>query len=162
MFDHLRDHCAVDRYNVTMVERFFCGGFAAFIAETAVYPLEVAKTKMGLSKLKKYKGILDCLADSYRRAGIRGVYSGLSLSQLSVFPMFGTFLTFNSKFRELVSDYMQNHDQEPSPAVIIGCASLASVISVSVVSPLAIIKTRLQANHLESVKDRFKGPIDVA
>lgn len=104
-FDYLRDRFAKDRYNVSMIERFFCGGFAALIAETTCYPLEVAKTRMSLSKMKTYTGITHCLKELHSQFGLKGVYAGLSISQLSVFPMFGTFLTFNSKFREMISDY---------------------------------------------------------
>lgn len=142
-FDYFRDRFAKDRYDVKMIERFFCGGFAALFAETACYPLEVAKTRMALSKMNTYTGITHCLKDVYGQFGIKGVYAGLSISQLSVFPMFGTFLTFNSKFREMISDYYQDHDKEPSPSIIIGCASLATIISLLFVSPLNIIKTRL-------------------
>jgi hypothetical protein len=79
-FDYLRDHYAVDRRNVSMMERFLSGGVASFLAETVSYPLEVARIRMGLSKLNTYNGIFDCLRETYGRFGIRGVYAGLSIS----------------------------------------------------------------------------------
>jgi solute carrier family 25 (mitochondrial phosphate transporter), member 23/24/25/41 len=80
LFDYLRDHYSKDRYNVTMIERFFCGGFAAFFAETIAYPLEVAKTRMALSKMGTYNGFSHCIKESYAHFGLRGVYAGLSIS----------------------------------------------------------------------------------
>jgi solute carrier family 25 phosphate transporter 23/24/25/41 len=105
LFDYLRDTYSYDRYNQTLLERFICGGIAAFLAETVSYPLEVAKTRMALSERKKYKGVLDCLKRSYTKGGVKAVYAGLSISQLSVFPLNGSFLMLNTWLRDIAADY---------------------------------------------------------
>ena len=60
-FDALKAALATDAANVTAAERFVAGGGAGAIAQAAIYPLEICKTRLAISAPGTYAGIADCL-----------------------------------------------------------------------------------------------------
>lgn len=64
------------------------GGLAGAIANTVCYPFDFARTRLA-SDLKsgspQYKGIVDCISTTYSRQGIRGIYTGWSVTVAGAF-----------------------------------------------------------------------------
>ena len=60
-FDLLKSNLASDPSNVTVPERFVAGGLAGATAQCAVYPLEIAKTRLALAQPGTYQGLVSCL-----------------------------------------------------------------------------------------------------
>ena len=63
--------------------------FAGAISTFVTYPLDFARTKIGVdvgkSDNKKYKGIFDCLAKYYKLEGIKGIYAGFTITYIGAF-----------------------------------------------------------------------------
>ena len=56
----------VDR-ELALYERFLAGSMAGGISQTAIYPLEVMKTRLALRRTGEYDGIFDCAKKLYKR-----------------------------------------------------------------------------------------------
>lgn len=54
-----------------------------------VYPLEMAKTRLAVSKLGEYSGIVGCMKETISREGFRGLYRGLGASITGIIPYAG-------------------------------------------------------------------------
>lgn len=55
-------------------ERFVAGAMAGSFSQSAIYPMEVLKTRLALRKTGQYKGIVDAAEKIYRKEGIRSFY----------------------------------------------------------------------------------------
>lgn len=49
-------------------------GVAGLVTTTVTAPVDMVKTNMFVNPI--YKGPMDCMADIYRRLGIRGLFKG--------------------------------------------------------------------------------------
>lgn len=61
---------------MTIYERFVAGACAGCVSQTAIYPLEVLKTRLALRKTGQYKGIFDAAQKIYTKEGLRSFYRG--------------------------------------------------------------------------------------
>lgn len=55
-------------------ERFAAGALAGSISQSAIYPMEVLKTRLILRKTGQYNGIFDCVQSIYKKEGLRSFY----------------------------------------------------------------------------------------
>ena len=82
----------VDPDNVRPHERLLAGSLAGVSAQTAIYPMEVVKTRLALAKPGLYTGIFDCLAKILKHEGPATLYNGLKASNLGIIPYAGVDL----------------------------------------------------------------------
>ena len=68
-YDALKPVFCDDAKCPQIYERFLCGSFAGLMAQTSVYPLEIAKTRMALGYTGQYRGIMHCLGDAVKTNG---------------------------------------------------------------------------------------------
>ena len=83
------------------------GGMAGYAYWLPWYPIDAIKSKLQADSLAnpKYSGILDCLAQTVKSEGVRGLYRGFLPCMLRAFPAnAATFLTFESMMRLLGRD----------------------------------------------------------
>lgn len=57
-------------------ERFVAGATAGCISQTAIYPLEVLKTRLALRTTGQYAGIVDAAKKIFAREGLKSFYRG--------------------------------------------------------------------------------------
>lgn len=65
-------------------ERFIAGACAGAVSQTAIYPMEVLKTRLALRKTGQYKSIADAARKIYAREGIQSFYRGYIPNLLGV------------------------------------------------------------------------------
>ena len=66
--------------------KLLCGGVAGALAQTASYPLDVARRRMQLGQLSG--GMLSVMLATYREAGlVRGLFRGMSINYMRAVPM---------------------------------------------------------------------------
>ncbi|XP_071943559.1 electrogenic aspartate/glutamate antiporter SLC25A12, mitochondrial-like [Antedon mediterranea] len=128
------------------VYRFALGSVAGATGATAVYPIDLVKTRMqnqrGGSVVGElmYKNSIDCFTKVVRFEGIFGLYRGLLPQIVGVAPEKAIKLTMN----DLVRDKVRNKDGSlPLWGEILagGCAGGSQVMFTN---PLEIVKIRLQ------------------
>lgn len=155
---------------------FFAGWLGGSIACTILSPLEVIKTRQQSSTGIGSKLRADRLAlHIYRTEGFRGFFRGLVPHLLGVGPSRAVYFANFS----MTKDFL-NKDNPKSGSTIrlsgvplhLLSAAWASVVSATVVSPVWVVKTRLQLQPLststtsvlgangEAAQVRYKGVID--
>uniref|UniRef100_A0A8C3E4Z1 Solute carrier family 25 member 13 n=1 Tax=Corvus moneduloides TaxID=1196302 RepID=A0A8C3E4Z1_CORMO len=127
--------------------RFALGSVAGAVGATAVYPIDLVKTRMQNQRSTgsfvgelMYKNSFDCFKKVLRYEGFFGLYRGLLPQLLGVAPEKAIKLTVN----DFVRDKFRSKDGSvPLAAEILagGCAGGSQVIFTN---PLEIVKIRLQ------------------
>ncbi|KAA0171228.1 hypothetical protein FNF27_06347 [Cafeteria roenbergensis] len=145
-FDWAKRHIAGNPDNVSAAERFVAGAFAGVVSTCTVYPLEIAKTRLALSKAGEVKGIVDCLSTLVKQEGVRAIYRGLGASLLGIVPYSGTELMIFSLLRDAYAARFP--DREPGVATLLASGAVASLAGQVVAFPLQLARTRLQAQGL--------------
>lgn len=123
---------------------FIAGAAAGSISQTCIYPLEVLKTRLALRKTGQYKGILDAAMKIYRHEGLMSFYRGYVPNLLGIIPYAGIDLAV---YETLKKKYLKKHEttDQPSLLVLLGCGSASSTLGQVCSYPLALVRTRLQA-----------------
>ncbi|XP_049640559.1 electrogenic aspartate/glutamate antiporter SLC25A13, mitochondrial isoform X1 [Suncus etruscus] len=127
--------------------RFGLGSIAGAVGATAVYPIDLVKTRMQNQRSTgsfvgelMYKNSFDCFKKVLRYEGFFGLYRGLLPQLLGVAPEKAIKLTVNDFVRD---KFMDKDGSIPLTAEILagGCAGGSQVIFTN---PLEIVKIRLQ------------------
>ncbi|XP_028605668.2 electrogenic aspartate/glutamate antiporter SLC25A13, mitochondrial isoform X1 [Podarcis muralis] len=127
--------------------RFALGSIAGAVGATAVYPIDLVKTRMQNQRSTgsfigelMYKNSFDCFKKVLRYEGFFGLYRGLLPQLLGVAPEKAIKLTVNDFIRD---KFMARDGSVPLAAEIVagGCAGASQVIFTN---PLEIVKIRLQ------------------
>lgn len=120
---------------------FFLGSIAGCIGATAVYPIDLVKTRMQAQKHNAlYDNSLDCFKKILRNEGFKGLYSGLGAQLVGVAPEKAIKLTVN----DLVRGIGSNEDGSITMKWEILAGLTAGGCQVIFTNPLEIVKIRLQ------------------
>ncbi|KAL1505732.1 hypothetical protein ABEB36_005228 [Hypothenemus hampei] len=126
--------------------RFTLGSIAGAVGATAVYPIDLVKTRMQNQRTGSFIGELmyrnsfDCFKKVIRHEGIFGLYRGLVPQLLGVAPEKAIKLTVNDFVRDKFTD--KNGSIPIYGEIISGaCAGGSQVVFTN---PLEIVKIRLQ------------------
>ncbi|KAH8871467.1 Calcium-binding mitochondrial carrier protein Aralar1 [Schistosoma japonicum] len=135
--------------------RFTLGSIAGAFGATAVYPIDLVKTRMQNQRATStigelmYKSSWDCFRKVIRFEGFFGLYRGLGPQILGVAPEKAIKLTVN----DLVRDQFTKPDGDISLYAEILSGSCAGASQVMFTNPLEIVKIRLQvAGEIASTK----------
>lgn len=125
---------------------FGLGGIAGALGATAVYPIDLTKTRMQNQRSKVvgellYKNSLDCVKKVYRNEGFKGFYRGLPPQLIGVAPEKAIKLTVNDLVREYATDKETGRIKLSWELLAGGLAGGCQVIFTN---PLEIVKIRLQ------------------
>ncbi|CAH0777344.1 unnamed protein product [Bemisia tabaci] len=145
---HAVDSPADRSVGIQMLEslyRFSLGSVAGAIGATAVYPIDLVKTRMQNQRTGSFIGELmyrsswDCFKKVIRHEGVFGLYRGLLPQIMGVAPEKATKLTVN----DLVKDKLSVDGKVSLPVEILA-GSCAGFSQVAFTNPLEIVKIRLQ------------------
>ncbi|XP_058054095.1 mitochondrial adenyl nucleotide antiporter SLC25A25 isoform X2 [Anopheles bellator] len=132
-----------DKRQMTIYERFVAGACAGGVSQTVIYPMEVLKTRLALRKTGEYSSIVDAATKIYRREGLRSFYRGYIPNMLGIIPYAGIDLAV---YETLKKKYLSHHETEqPSFWLLLACGSASSTLGQVCSYPLALVRTRLQA-----------------
>lgn len=130
--------------------RFIAGACAGGVGQTIIYPLEVLKTRLALRKTGQYKGILDAAIQIHANEGISSFYRGYVPNMLGILPYAGIDLAV---YETLKRKYLKKHESDsdrPSFFVLLGCGTVSSSLGQLCSYPLALVRTRLQAQVVKN------------
>ena len=132
-----------DREDATAIQRFFAGAMAGVSAQTAVYPLEVAKTRLAVSPNGSYSGLIDCLMKTSKLEGPSALFRGLAPSLLGIVPYAGVDMSvyFTLKAQWLKANPGERH---PDTLTVLAMGAGSSICGQTIAYPLQLVRTRLQ------------------
>ncbi|GBC03256.1 hypothetical protein RclHR1_05030013 [Rhizophagus clarus] len=139
---------------------FLLGSIAGAVGATAVYPIDLVKTRMQNQRSKivgelLYRNSFDCFKKVIRTEGFMGLYSGLGPQLVGVAPEKAIKLTVNDYLRSKLKD---NNGKLPLKYEILA-GGAAGGCQVIFTNPLEIVKIRLQiqgemAKNISNVQRR--------
>ncbi|EDW58186.1 mitochondrial basic amino acids transporter [Drosophila virilis] len=128
----------------SLMSHFWAGATAGVAQGFICSPMELAKTRLQLSKQidsqHKFKGPIDCLLYIHRTEGFKGTFKGLTATILRDIPGFASYFV---SYEYL----MQLKDKPNVPYILMagGCAGMSSWLACY---PIDVVKTHLQADAL--------------
>ncbi|XP_062304021.1 mitochondrial adenyl nucleotide antiporter SLC25A23 isoform X1 [Osmerus eperlanus] len=125
-------------------ERFVAGSLAGATAQTAIYPMEVLKTRLTLRSTGQYRSVADCARQILEREGPKAFYKGYLPNLLGIIPYAGIDLAV---YETLKNAWLLRNttSADPGVLVLVGCGTLSSTCGQLASYPLALIRTRMQA-----------------
>lgn len=129
--------------DVSVPERFASGAFAGLVSSTAVYPLEVLKTRLAVDP-QRYagRGLVGALRDIASTEGPAALVRGLPPSLMGVIPYAGVDLSLYFTMRASWTE--RNPGAEPSALVALSMGGLSSMAGQIVSFPFQLARSRMQ------------------
>ncbi|XP_048515585.1 calcium-binding mitochondrial carrier protein SCaMC-2 isoform X2 [Athalia rosae] len=133
-----------DSRELSIYERFMAGSIAGGISQTAIYPLEVLKTRLALRKTGEFTSIMDAMQKIYTMGGLKCFYRGYVPNLIGILPYAGIDLAV---YETLKNSYLRTHQKDEHPAfwLLLLCGTASSTAGQVCSYPLALVRTRLQA-----------------
>ncbi|KAM9823608.1 mitochondrial adenyl nucleotide antiporter SLC25A24-like [Neosynchiropus ocellatus] len=126
-------------------ERFLAGSLAGATAQTAIYPMEVLKTRLTLRKTGQYSGMADCAKKILKKEGVKAFYKGYVPNILGIIPYAGIDLAVYESLKNVWLSRYAKDSANPGILVLLGCGTISSTCGQLASYPLALIRTRMQA-----------------
>ncbi|XP_066479504.1 mitochondrial adenyl nucleotide antiporter SLC25A24 [Tiliqua scincoides] len=130
------------------IERFISGSLAGATAQTSIYPMEVLKTRLAVGKTGQYSGMFDCAKKILRREGVKAFYKGYIPNILGIIPYAGIDLAVYEALKKTWLEKYATDSANPGVLVLLGCGTLSSTCGQLASYPLALIRTRMQAQAM--------------
>uniref|UniRef100_A0A8C5N1E0 Calcium-binding mitochondrial carrier protein SCaMC-1-like n=1 Tax=Gouania willdenowi TaxID=441366 RepID=A0A8C5N1E0_GOUWI len=135
-------------------KRFMAGSMAGATAQTAIYPMEVLKTRLTLRKTGQYAGMFDCAKKILRKEGVKAFYKGYIPNLLGIIPYAGIDLAVYESLKNSWLSYHPKDSANPGILVLLGCGTISSTCGQLASYPLALVRTRMQAQASLDASDQ--------
>uniref|UniRef100_A0A7S2WI82 EF-hand domain-containing protein n=1 Tax=Mucochytrium quahogii TaxID=96639 RepID=A0A7S2WI82_9STRA len=160
-YDQLKQMVVAEQDNIQLHERFLAGAGAGVLAQTVIYPLEIAKTRLAVSAKGEFSGIFDCLHKIIKKDGPFAIYRGLGPSILGIAPFAGIDLSiFNTLKHYWISTHPGATDG-PGNIELLCMGATSSCTGAVATYPLQLVRTRLQTQGMNSnMPVKYNGMLD--
>ncbi|XP_026880864.2 calcium-binding mitochondrial carrier protein SCaMC-1-like isoform X2 [Electrophorus electricus] len=135
---------------VETAQRFMAGSLAGATAQTAIYPMEVLKTRLTLRSTGQYSGMGDCARSILKREGMRAFYKGYVPNMLGIIPYAGIDLAVYESLKNAWLSQYARDTANPGVLVLLCCGTVSSTCGQLASYPLALVRTRMQAQALHA------------
>ncbi|KAG6521582.1 hypothetical protein ZIOFF_018706 [Zingiber officinale] len=145
-----------EKSDIGAADRLVAGGLAGAVAQAAIYPMDLVKTR-----LQTYSGegrvpnLANLTKDIWVHEGPRAFYRGIVPSLLGIIPYAGIDLAAYETLKEMSRAYVLK-DSEPGPLMQLGCGTISGALGATCVYPLQVIRTRMQAQRANA-STSYKG-----
>jgi solute carrier family 25 carnitine/acylcarnitine transporter 20/29 len=153
----------------------FAAGVFSGVAKLSVgHPFDTIKVRLQTSQKAQFQGPLDCLLQTIRNEGFRGLYKGATPPLLGWMAMDSIMLGSLTLYRRLLLENIFGHrslrpgvaleklNEVTLPSFGHGIAGILAGWTVSfIAAPVEHVKARLQTQYAAKKSDRlYRGPID--
>nr|XP_055196620.1 calcium-binding mitochondrial carrier protein SCaMC-1-like [Nyctereutes procyonoides] len=144
-YEQYKRFLSSERTKLETFEQFASASLAGATAQSFIYPLEVLKTNLAVSRTGQYSGILDCARKIWKFETVTGFYKGYVPSLLAVIPYVGIDFTIY----ELLKTHLLNTDTEgPGLLTLIGYNAFSNFCGQFISYPLHLVRTRMQVQGI--------------
>ncbi|KAE9380458.1 mitochondrial carrier [Stipitochalara longipes BDJ] len=161
-----------DPQNINPYSKFVAGGAGGLVSQLFVYPIDTLKFRMQCETvsggLHGNALIIETAKKMYRQGAIRTSYRGLTMGLVGMFPYsaidLGTFEFLKSKLAQHSAKRLGCHEEDALPgSFATGCiGAFSGAFGASVVYPINLLRTRLQAQGTVLHPPTYTGIVDVA
>nr|XP_057922689.1 mitochondrial adenyl nucleotide antiporter SLC25A24-like isoform X2 [Doryrhamphus excisus]XP_057922690.1 mitochondrial adenyl nucleotide antiporter SLC25A24-like isoform X2 [Doryrhamphus excisus] len=135
-------------------KRFLSGSLAGATAQTAIYPMEVLKTRLTLRKTGQYSGMFNCAKTILTKEGVKAFYKGYIPNLIGIIPYAGIDLAVYESLKNAWLSYHTKESANPGVLVLLGCGTISSTCGQLASYPLALVRTRMQARASLDASDQ--------
>ncbi|KAF2740261.1 mitochondrial carnitine/acylcarnitine carrier protein [Polyplosphaeria fusca] len=147
---------------------YVAGVFSGLAKTTVGHPFDTIKVRLQTTGKSHFKGPLDCLVQTLRKEGIRGVYKGFTPPAVGWGLMDSIMMGSLALYRQALNDNFFNPRKSPwdeqAALPVLGHAiagTMAGWTVSFVAAPVEHIKARLQVQYqADKSKRLYSGPID--
>lgn len=143
------------------------GAIAGLGAQGILYPLEVVKTRVVVSRTNEYKGgVREIIKVGYQKNGIMDFYKGFTPNMVGIVVYRGLEMGLYSSIQQSIMLYrmqvmkMSRHDASLNSAEVGVVGMFASTVAQTVSYPLNVIRTRLQTQGTNGRAKKYSGMVD--
>ncbi|KAL1614733.1 hypothetical protein SLS54_009490 [Diplodia seriata] len=142
---------------------FVAGVFSGIAKLSVGHPFDTIKVRLQTTDSTHFRGPLDCLLQTVRNEGVRGLYKGATPPLVGWMAMDSLMLGSLTVYRRLLRENLFT-TYEKLPTVGHGMAGVAAGWTVSfIAAPVEHVKARLQVQYAaDKTKRLYSGPIDCA
>uniref|UniRef100_A0A1I7T5E7 Calcium-binding mitochondrial carrier protein SCaMC-2 n=1 Tax=Caenorhabditis tropicalis TaxID=1561998 RepID=A0A1I7T5E7_9PELO len=134
---------------ITTFERLCAGSAAGAISQSAIYPMEVMKTRLALRKTGQLdRGIIHFAHKMYTKEGIRCFYKGYLPNLIGIIPYAGIDLAIYETLKRTYVRYYETKSSEPGVLALLACGTCSSTCGQLASYPFALVRTKLQAKTM--------------
>uniref|UniRef100_A0A667HAU2 Solute carrier family 25 member 25 n=1 Tax=Lynx canadensis TaxID=61383 RepID=A0A667HAU2_LYNCA len=144
-YEQIKRLVGSDQETLRIHERLVAGSLAGAIAQSSIYPMEVLKTRMALRKTGQYSGMLDCARKILAREGMAAFYKGYVPNMLGIIPYAGIDLAVYETLKNAWLQRYAVNSADPGVFVLLACGTMSSTCGQLASYPLALVRTRMQA-----------------
>ncbi|KAE8583180.1 hypothetical protein XENTR_v10020453 [Xenopus tropicalis] len=144
-YEQMKRIIGSDQETLGIHERLVAGSLAGVIAQSSIYPMEVLKTRMALRKTGQYQGMLDCGKKILLKEGVSAFYKGYVPNMLGIIPYAGIDLAVYETLKNAWLQRYATSSADPGVFVLLACGTISSTCGQLASYPLALVRTRMQA-----------------
>jgi len=145
-YDEMKKHIkGSDNRDLEVYERLMAGSFAGALSQTAIYPLEVMKTRLALRKTGEFKSIFDCAKTIYKADGLKTFYRGYWPNLFGIIPYAGIDLAVYETLKAYCVEKYVEENKSPNALLLLSCGTFSSCCGQLAAYPLALVRTKLQS-----------------
>eukprot|EP00949_MAST-11_sp_MAST-11-sp1_P001643 g1643.t1 len=139
-------------------QKLMVGAVAGIIGTTAIFPIDVVKTRLQNQVPDKatgrlpYRGVVHAFRKIIAQETFLGMYKGLGANLVGVSPEKAIKLGANDLFREMLTDKKTGQLGLGSQIM---AGAMAGFCQVSATNPMEIVKLRMQLQNLKPVEERL-------
>ncbi|KAF2834099.1 mitochondrial carrier [Patellaria atrata CBS 101060] len=147
--------------SVSNYKGFVAGVFSGIAKLSVGHPFDTVKVRLQTSQESHFKGPLDCVLQTVRNEGVRGLYKGATPPLVGWMFMDSLMLGSLTVYRRLVRENFYPREQK-LPSFGHGIAGIMAGWTVSfIAAPVEHVKARLQVQYAADKSKRlYTGPID--
>ncbi|KAH7026206.1 mitochondrial carrier domain-containing protein [Microdochium trichocladiopsis] len=137
---------------------FVAGVFSGIAKLTVGHPFDTIKVRLQTTDSTRFSGPLQCVSQTIRNEGVRGLYKGATPPLVGWMFMDSIMMGSLTVYRRLLAEHVFTH----LPAYGHGLAGILAGSTVSfIAAPVEHIKARLQIQYSAAKSGRlYSGPLD--
>jgi solute carrier family 25 phosphate transporter 23/24/25/41 len=135
---------------------FLAGGLSGVIANLAIFPMDVIRTRLAGAPNGVYNGMIDAVKKIARTEGrIRPFYKGVNAAQSVNLPTSG----FNLMIYETLKERLMTHwNKKQLPGIVyMALGGISALLTISMLYPLQVVTSRLIMHPLLDKESDKKG-----
>jgi hypothetical protein len=157
VFEKLKSLIKDDKANkLSKGKLFIAGGLSGLLANLAIFPMDVIRTRLAAAPNGVYNGMMDAVKKIARTEGrIRPFYKGVNAAMSVNLPTSGFNLMIYETLKEVL---MVQWSREQLPGIIyMVLGGISALVTISMLYPLQVVTSRLIMQTLLDKENDKKG-----